>query len=244
VLRHCDDTGGRFAILDSRPGATVDEVLAQRAGLVSVNGALYYPWVRTTAGPAPPCGHVAGVYARTDARVGVHKAPANEALEGVVDVEMPLTDAQQAVLNPAGVDCLRARPGRGIRVWGARTIATDPSWRYINARRLVLRVARWLERNGATAAFEVSEPRLWSQMTRDVNAYLMDLFRRGALAGRTPEEAFYVKCDAGTNPPDVRDAGLLVTEVGIAPTVPGEFLVVRITHGPAGVVAGAPTPSI
>ncbi len=241
VLEHCEKTGDRFAILDSPQGATVDEVLSRRRELRGTNGALYYPWVKVLEGDAvaedfiPPCGHVAGVYACSDQRIGVHKAPANKVLEGVLDLEADVTDADQGRLNPVGVNCLRAFPGRGIRVWGARTLSNDPAWIYVNVRRLFLTAGRWIERNMTGVVFEPHDQRLWARIVRELTAYFNDLFRRGALKGQTPQEAFYVKCNAETNPPEVRDAGMVVTEIGLAPTVPGEFVVVRIIHGASGV---------
>jgi uncharacterized protein len=247
VLEHCDQLGDRFALLDSLPRASVDEVLQQRRGLSATNGALYYPWVRVPAGPAltngfvPPCGHVAGVYAHSDQRVGVHKAPANDVLQGVLDLEVNLTNAQQDLLNPEGINCLRAFPGRGIRVWGARTLSRDPTWTYINVRRLFLTAGRWIVRNMAGAAFEPNDPKLWARIGRELTAYFNGLFRRGALKGRTPQEAFYIKCDAETNPPEVRDAGRVVTEIGLAPSLPDEFVVVHVIHGASGVTITGPT---
>jgi hypothetical protein len=235
LLRHCDDLNDRFSILDAWPDAGPGEVLAQRAGLTGTNGALYYPWIQVPGALAPPSGHVAGLYARTDQRVGVHKAPANDMLEGVLDLQVNLTDLQQAALNPEGVNCLRAFPGRGIRVWGARTLALDPAWRYVTARRLLLTAGRWIESNMAAATFEPSDPQLWSRIARELTGYLNGLFRQGALDGRTARDAFFVKCDAETNTPDVRAAGMVVAEVGVAPAAPSEFVVIRIVHGPTGV---------
>jgi hypothetical protein len=252
VLEHCDLLGDRFAILDSLPRASVDEVLGQRQGLSGTNGALYYPWVKVLRLDSistdtdrfifvPPCGHIAGVYARSDQGVGVHKAPANEILEGVLDLEVNITDAQQGLLNPEGVNCLRAFPGRGIRVWGARILSADPAWTYVNVRRLFLTAGRWIERNMSGAVFEPNDVRLWARIGRELTAYFNDLFRRGALKGRTAQEAFYIKCDAETNPPEVRDAGMVVTEIGLAPASPNEFVVVRIIHGASGVTITGPT---
>jgi phage tail sheath protein FI len=247
VLDHCDKLGDRFALLDSLPGAGLEEVVQQRRGLSGTNGGLYYPWVRVPGGPAltngfvPPCGHVAGVYARSDQRVGVHKAPANDVLQGVLDLEVNLTNAQQDLLNPEGINCLRAFPGRGIRVWGARTLSREPTWTYINVRRLFLTAGRWIVRNMAGAAFEPNDPKLWARIGRELTAYFNGLFRRGALRGRTPQEAFYIKCDAETNPPDVRDAGMVVTEIGLAPSLPDEFVVMRVIHGASGVTITGPT---
>jgi uncharacterized protein len=246
ILRHCDTVGDRFAILDTLPSANVSEVLEQRQGLGGTNGALYYPWIRVVNGPAlaggfiPPCGHVAGIYARSDHRAGVHKAPANEVLEGVLDLEVDLTDAQQGDLNPSGINVLRVFRGRGIRVWGARTLSADANWTYINVRRLFLTAGRWIERNMADVLFEPHDPRLWSRIVRELNAYFRDLFQRGALKGNSPEEAFYVKCDADTNPPDGHNAEVVVTEIGLAPALPNEFVVVRIIHGARGTTITGP----
>jgi hypothetical protein len=245
IVSHCDACGDRFALLDALPGATPAEVLAQRRGLNGTNAALYYPWVQISDGSerlqgfVPPCGHVAGVYAATDRRIGIHKAPANEALAGVVDVATRLTDAQQGELNPVGVNCLRAFAGRGIRVWGARTLSNDPNWTYINVRRLFLTAGRWIERHMAWAAFEPNDPKLWSRIRRELTAYFGTLFQQGALRGASAQEAFYVKCDAENNPPAISEIGQVITEIGLAPAVPGEFIVVRITHGPGGVTIEA-----
>lgn len=205
------------------------------------------------AGFVPPCGHVAGVYARSDQRVGVHKAPANEVLEGVLDLGVQvgkdtwqaaiLTNTQQGELNHEGVNCLRTFPGRGIRVWGARTLSRDPAWAYVNVRRLFLTAGRWVERHLTEVAFEPHDARLWARIERELTVYFTDLFQRGALQGRTAEEAFYIKCDAETNPPEVRDRGEVRSEIGLAPAAPNEFVVVRLTHGSGGVSITAPTSS-
>jgi uncharacterized protein len=238
VLDDCQASGSRFAILDAVRGASVTAVLEQRDALNGLNGALYYPWIWTSAksGCVPPCGHVAGVYTRTDRITGFHKAPANEVLNGVLDLEVRLADADQDQLNPEGVNCLRAFPGRGIRVWGARTVSADPAWRYVNVRRLFLTVSRWVAYSLGDVAWEPHDPALWARISRKLTTYCEDLHRRGALVGRTPQEAFYVKCDAETNPSEVRDAGMVVTEIGLAPTIPAEFIVVRVIH-PTGDVS-------
>lgn len=248
VLRHCDNAGDRFAVLDSLPGFDTPEMLSQRHGLVGSNGAVYYPWLdvgdRSETGAVryvPPSGHVAGVYARTDIETGVHKAPANEVLDGVLDLERGVTSVEQEELNPAGVNCIRAFPGRGIRVWGARTLSTEPAWTYVSVRRLFLTAGRWMERNMSGIAFEPNGAKLWARIGRELTAYFMDLFRKGALKGSTAEEAFYCKCDADTNPPDVIEQGMVVTEIGLAPGSPSEFVVVRVIHGPSGVTIAGPT---
>jgi phage tail sheath protein FI len=259
ILTHCDDLGDRLAILDPLPCIDTEAVLAQRQSLGGTNGTLYYPWIRVpdeitsppwlkveecpqmVSGFVPPCGHIAGVYARSDRRFGVHKPPANEAVEGVVDLEVSLNDPQQGLLNSQNVNCLRGFSGRGIRIWGARTLSREPAWTYINVRRLFLTVGRWIERNMPNMVFEPNDPRLWSRIVRELTGYFTDLFRRGALKGRTPQEAFYVKCDAETNPPEVRQANRVVTEIGLAPSVPNEFVIVGIVHGADGVTISGPT---
>jgi phage tail sheath protein FI len=238
VLDHCGLSGTRFAILDGLPsGARLDE---QRTALVGDHGALYYPWLWAPGreGPPvymPPCGHVAGVYSRSDREVGPHKAPANEPIEGVLDLRVNLTEAAAGALHVSGVNCLRALPGRGIRIWGAHTLSDDPAWVDISARRVFLTMGRWVERFLSGVVYEPNDIRLWVRVMREITAFLEDMFERGALKGRTPEQAFFVKCDGETNPPEVRDAGSVVTHVGLAVAAPAEFVVARIIHGASGV---------
>lgn len=217
-------------------------VQGQRAQLRSTCGALYHPWLLAAVGGGnpvsiPPCGHVAGIYSRTDQRFGVHKAPANEAVAGVLDLRHHLSAEEAGQLNDLGVNTIRAFPGRGLRVWGARTLGLDqdPLANYVNVRRLFTTVARWLEQFMSAVSFEANDVRLWLRIMRELSAYCEGLFRQGALKGRTAEEAFYVKCDSDTNPPDVLAAGMVVTELGLAPIAPAEFIVVRIIHGESGV---------
>jgi phage tail sheath protein FI len=246
VVDHCEKTGDRFAILDSRLGDSSKQVANQWSEIDGRNGAIYYPWIRVrsiSGGGSelvPPGGHVAGVYARTDRSRGVHKAPANEVLEGVLDLEVHLTGAQQDELNPKRINCLRSFPGRGIRVWGARTLSGQDAWTYVNVRRLFLTAARWIDWNMQDVVFEAHSPKLWARIERELSTYFIDLYRAGALKGRTPQEAFYVKCDAETNPPEMRDLGTVVTEIGLAATVPFEFVVVRLIHGEKGVSITGP----
>lgn len=255
VVAHCDAAGDRMAILDAPPGAEpadlhrlygrrfADEPAVEEGfppPVTSPNAALYHPWVLDgSAGWVPPCGHVAGVYARSDRLTGVHKAPANEVLHGVLDLRAAVDDPRQGELNPRGINCIRAFPGRGVRVWGARTLGAPP-WEYVPVRRVFLTLGRWIARTMPAMAFEPAGPLLWARIGREVAAWLAGLQRRGALAGATPAEGFYVRCDASTNPPEVREAGLVVTEVGLAPVAPNEFVIVRFTHGPGGVSAPVP----
>ena len=239
VLADCRRIGGRFAILDAVRTVETGVVIGQRQQLDGDDGALYHPWPWApgpdgTLGYVPPCGRVAAVYARTDAAVGAHKAPANEVLEGVVDLFADVPEADAGELIAAGVNCLLARPGRGIRVWGARTVSADPAWRHVGARRVLLTVGRWIGRFLDGAVLEPNDLRLRVRVMRELSAYLEGLHAVGALRGATPDEAFFVKCDAETTPPELADAGVLVTTVGLALTAPAEFLVLRITRGPSG----------
>jgi uncharacterized protein len=246
LLDYCDRRGDCFAILDSLPAIDHRLVLQQRQGLHGTNGALYYPWIKVqsdsnlTGTFIPPCGHVAGVYARSDQRTGVHKAPANEMLEGVLDLERGMTDTEQGELNPEGINCLRAFPGRGIRVWGARTLSNDPAWIYVSVRRLFITAGRWIERNMNGLTFEPNDASLWVRVERELTVYFEGLFQRGALQGSTAKEAFYVKCNAETNPPEAREVGTVITEIGLAPSAPNEFIIVRIVHGASGVSITGP----
>ena len=247
VLADCRRAGGRFAILD---GVLTGEtrVLARHRKALSGgdDGALYHPWlwVSEPDGPAryvPPCGHVAGVYTRTDQQVGVHKAPANEPVQGVLDLRVNLTDRALGEVYALDVNCLQAQPGRGIRVWGARTLSADPAWRQVGARRVFLTMSRWLDRFMAELVHEPNDVRLWVRIMRELTAYLDSLYERGALRGRTAEEAFFVKCDSETNPPEILDTGQVVTHVGLALAAPAEFVVARIVHGASGVTVSPAT---
>jgi phage tail sheath protein FI len=201
---------------------------------------VYFPWVlvrdpgQKEPVVAPPSGHVAGVWARTDALRGVHKAPANEPLLGTTGLAYDVTAQEQEVLNPVGVNCIRFFARGGVLVWGARTLSADPQWRYLNVRRLFCMIEESIITSTRWVVFEPNDERLWKALKRDVSAFLRLLWRDGALMGRTPEEAFYVKCDYDTNTPDDIDAGRVVVEVGIAPVKPAEFIVFRISQSEPG----------
>jgi hypothetical protein len=190
----------------------------------------------------PVSGHLAGIYARTDATRGVHKAPANEQIRGALDLCYKVTREEQGGLNAAGINCIRFFPDSGIRVWGARTLAAESSeWRYISVRRLFNMIEESIERGTSWIVFESNDPRTWKSIERDIRAFLTLVWRDGALKGNTPEQAFFVKCDEETNPPEVIDAGRLITEIGIAPVKPAEFIIFRIFQwiGGTGEESGA-----
>jgi phage tail sheath protein FI len=243
LIAHCERAGGRVAVLDAPPNMNPQQIKNWRmdtAGYDSSYAALYWPWVEVndpiTNQPAlvPPSGHVAGIWARSDNTRGVHKAPANEVVRGATGLAYNATKGEQDVLNPNGVNCIRAFPGMGIRVWGARTLTSNPSWRYINVRRLFNFVEKSIERSTQWVVFEPNEPRLWARIRRDAGAFLTTVWRDGALFGLSPSEAFYVKCDAELNPPESRDLGRLVIEIGMAPVKPAEFVIFRISQWQPG----------
>jgi hypothetical protein len=239
MIAHCEQMGDRVAILDAPPNMLPQEVSKWRmdvTGYDSSYAALYYPWL-TVSDPVtnrskniPPSGHIAGVWARTDNTRGVHKAPANEIVRGAVGLAFNVSKGEQDVLNPQGVNCIRSFPGMGIRVWGARTLTSDPAWRYISVRRLFNYVEKSIERSTQWVVFEPNEPRLWARLVRDITAFLTMVWRDGALFGLSPSQAFFVRCDEELNPPESRDLGRLVVEIGMAPVKPAEFVIIRISQ--------------
>ncbi|WP_158852235.1 phage tail sheath family protein [Saccharothrix deserti] len=243
MIAHCELMGNRIAVLDPPPDLNPQQVKDWRmngAGYDSKYAALYYPWIKIFD-PAsddhtfiPPSGHMAGVWARTDATRGVHKAPANEVVRGAVALETQLTKAEQELLNPIGVNCVRSFPGRGIRVWGARTLSSDPAWRYLNVRRLFNYLEESILNGTQWVVFEPNDDALWARIRRTISAFLVTEWRKGALFGLTPDEAFYVKCDRETNAAETIDLGQVICEVGIAPVKPAEFVVFRLSQFSGG----------
>ncbi len=239
VLSHCENMRYRFAVLDSPEvieKGGVDKLPKPRD---SKYGGYYFPWVEVYD-PfkgnifQPPSGYIAGIYARSDGERGVHKAPANEIVRGAIGLKYNITRGEQDLLNPKGINVIRSFPNRGIRVWGARTISSDASWRYVNVRRLFNMVEQSIELGTQWVVFEPNDQRLWKRVTRDISAFLLRLWRQGALFGKTPEEAFFVKCDDETNPPEVIDAGQMICEIGMCPVKPAEFVIFRIGQMPSG----------
>lgn len=239
MIGHCEQMGDRVAILDAPPDMNPQEIKKWRmetAGFDSSYAALYYPWIQVmdpvTNRPmhVPPSGHVAGVWARNDNTRGVHKAPANEVIRGVTNLSYTVTKGEQDTLNPIGVNCIRAFPGMGYRIWGARTLSSDPAWRYINVRRLFNYIEKSLQLGTMWTVFEPNDQRLWNRIRRDVSSFLMGVYSQGALFGATPAQAFYVKVDEELNPASSRDLGQLVIEIGIAPVKPAEFVIFRISQ--------------
>jgi phage tail sheath protein FI len=240
IIDYCELIRYCFAILDCPPGMMPQEMKEWRYAVNydSTRAALYYPWLEVTdmtgangrTRTVPPSGYVAGVYARTDNTRGVHKAPANELVRGIIGLEVNITKGEHDILNPSSVNAIRSFPGRGIRIWGARTLSSDASWRYINVRRLFNMIEESIERGTQWVVFEPNDQMLWGRITRDVSSFLKMVWRTGALFGTTPGQAFYVKCDEETNPPEARDLGQLVVEIGIAPVKPAEFVIFRVSQ--------------
>jgi phage tail sheath protein FI len=245
IVNHCLAKRDRFAILDSRPGAPISgagSVAEQVQTIPSTSGfaALYYPWLSikdsTSSGPLPrtmlipPSGAMAGIYARTDNERGVHKAPANTDVRGVVGLERILSDSQQGPLNLAGVDVLRIFPGTAqVIVWGARTVdMAETDWMYINVRRLMIYIEQSIEEGMRWAVFEPNGLPLWQKSKRTLNEFLTRVWQSGALFGATADKAYYVRIDEGNNPAATRALGQLNIEIGVAPVRPAEFVVVRI----------------
>lgn len=226
----------RVAVLD--PPASMlglEEIQTWRTRFDTPFAALYYPWLRVSdqgdsgaVRDVPPSGHVLGLIARTDLSQGVHRAPANDVLHNVKALTHDVNDAVQGILNPQGINCIRALPGRGLRVYGARTLSSDAEWRYLNVRRLVLMIEEAIEEYHQWAVFEPNNQVLRQSLTYSLNSFLNLLWRRGALAGKAPDAAYRVKCDADNNPPAIVDAGQIVAEIAVAPTIPFEFIIFRL----------------
>ncbi|MFG3318830.1 phage tail sheath subtilisin-like domain-containing protein [Streptomyces sp. NPDC048171] len=243
LIAHCELMGDRVAIIDPPPGQNARQIRVWRqetAGYDSKYAALYYPWIKSfdpATGQSrlvPPSGHVAGIWARNDSERGVHKAPANEVVRGAVDLELQITRGEQDLLNPIGVNCIRSFPGRGIRVWGARTLSSDPAWRYLNIRRYFNYLEESILIGTQWVVFEPNDHNLWARIRRNVSAFLVNEWRSGALFGQSPAEAYYVKCDEETNPPESVDLGRVICEIGIAPVKPAEFVIFRLAQFSSG----------
>lgn len=239
ILTHCEKNRFRFAVLDS-PETLEGGIDTMPMPRDSIMGAYYFPWVQMYDMVAdqniyaPPSGGICGLYGRVDSTRGVHKAPANELFKTALGLKYNLTDAEQEMLNPKGINCIRDFPGRGIRVWGARTISSNPEWRYVNVRRLFCMVEQALQNGTNWVVFEPNTRDLWKKITRNITAFLLNIWKSGALFGNTPEEAFYVRCDDELNPPESIDAGYVTIELGLAPAKPAEFVVFRVSQKTLG----------
>lgn len=243
MIAHCELMGDRIAILDTPPGLNPQQVHEWRtrgAGYDSRFATMYWPWVKVfdpasgTNKFVPPSGHMAGVWARNDDTRGVHKAPANEVVRGAISLQTQITKAEHDLLNPGGINCIRTFPGRGVRVWGARTLSSDAEWRYLNVRRLFNYLEESILLGTQWVVFEPNDHALWARIRRTIASFLINEWRKGALFGTTPDEAFFVKCDDETNPAEGIDAGQVVCQIGVAPVKPAEFVIFQLSQFSGG----------
>jgi phage tail sheath protein FI len=235
LITQCETLRYRFAVLDGESdpaGGSVNAIVTHRNSYDTSFAAYYVPWVTIADGDQllylPPSGHLAGVYARTDNDRGVWKAPANEVVRGIIDLKTRLTTGEQDILNPRGINALRVFEGRGIRVWGARTLSSDPEFRYVNVRRFLIFLEASLDRGTQWVVFEPNAPETWSRVTDSISAFLHTQWRSGALFGRRPEDAFFVRCDETTMSVDDIQNGRLICQIGVAIVRPAEFVIFRI----------------
>jgi phage tail sheath protein FI len=234
VIIHCEQNRFRFAVIDSAPNLAAASTIQPRNDNDTKYGAFYYPWIyisdpRTGARvKVPPGGHVCGIYARSDNTRGVFKAPANEIVSGALDLEYNIDHNTQEVLNPRGVNVIRRFPERGIRVWGARTLSSDPLWRYVSVRRLFIFIEASIYNSTQWVVFEPNDQRLWARVKQTVSLFLRTQWREGALFGEKEEEAFSVNVGRETMTEDDILNGRLIIEVGIAPVRPAEFVIFRV----------------
>ena len=237
LIAFCENKKSCFAILDvPMELKKTNDVANFRDMYDSTYAAMYHPWLEMyDAGSKrsayfPPSGAMAGIYARTDIERGVHKAPANEVVRGCTGLSCAYNEGEQDILNPIGVNLIRSFTGRGIRVWGARTISSNGLWKYLNVRRLFIYVEESIKANTNWVVFEPNSTTLWNRVTRTIEAFLATCWRDGALAGSTPSEAFFVECGPTTMTQDDIDNGRLICQIGIAPVKPAEFVIFRITQ--------------
>jgi uncharacterized protein len=234
LITHASRMRYRIAVLDAGDDLSISEVRDMRAKLDSSYAALYYPWIRildpvtNTEMNVPPSGFVAGIYARNDINRAVYKAPANEVVNGAIGFEKLLNKAQQEVLNPEGINCFRFFEGRGFRLWGARTISSDPEWKYVNLRRYFAYLEHSIDKSTQWAVFEPNGELLWGNVRRTIEDFLLNEWQNGALLGDKPEKAYFVKCDRSTMTQNDLDNGRLVCLIGVAPLRPAEFVIFRI----------------
>lgn len=251
-MTYCETRKDCFYVADTVSGLSPQDALNYKHGtgtdfsgnaFASKYGALYYPWIFATdpitgkPKAVPPSGAVVGAYAYADSRVGVHKAPAgidDGYLNSAVDIERIITKGEQDTLNPEGVNVIRKFTDAGIVVWGARTVSTDPEWKYVNVRRLFIFLEESIRKGTQGVVFEPNDQSLWKRIIRDVSAFLHIQWSEGKLVGDKPEKAFFVKCDAETNPPESVDLGRVITIIGVAPSKPAEFVIFRIEQTRAG----------
>ncbi len=240
LITHCEERKNRIAIIDADRTSDIGSIKPRDKYGSSRYAACYFPWIKTldpTTGSekfVPPGGYVAGIYARNDSEHGVHKAPANQILLGATDVEFQISQSEQEALTERSVNAIRFFPGRGILVWGARTLSTDFDWKYVNVRRLIIFIEQSIVKGTQWVLFEPNDENLWANVRAAIEDFLITLWRNGALAGIKPEQAFFVKCDRTTMTQHDIDNGKLICMIGVAPTKPAEFVIFRIGQWTSG----------
>jgi len=241
LVTHAEKLRYRIAVVDGPVGSSFNEIRDFRGQFDSKYAAIYYPWIKifdpnerfSQGAPPrqlvlPPSGFIAGIYARNDVNRGVHKAPANEIIRGLTQFEVNINKPRNEVINPEGINALRFFEGRGHRVWGARTMSSDPEWKYVNVRRLFNFIEHSIDKGTQWAVFEPNNNRLWDNIRRTIEDFLLVLWRDGALLGAKPEDAYFVRCDRSTMTQNDLDNGRLICLIGIAPVKPAEFVIFRI----------------
>lgn len=234
VIDHCERMRFRFAVVDSSVNSNPSDLDPRTSLQDTTYAGFYSPWIVTTDPETgaritvPPGGHVLGIYARSDSERGVFKAPANELIRGVLDLRFDINESTQDLMNPRGVNAIRKFPGRGIRVWGARTLSSNGLWKYVSVRRLFIFLERSIYENTQWVVFEPNDDRLWARVVDTIRLFLRAQWRLGALFGRTEQEAFFITCDRTTMSQDDILNGRLICEIGIAPVRPAEFVIFRI----------------
>ena len=231
LIAHAEKMQHRFAVLDPPASQSPQEVAAIAGALDSDHAALYYPWLKYGSSGdkvVPPSGAVCGIYARTDGQRGVWKAPANATITGISGFERDISAAEQEVLNPVGVNVSRQISGRGLRLFGARTLSSDPEWRYVSVRRYLSFLEKSISDGLGWAVFEPNDEPLWAECKNRIEVFLSNSFRQGALQGQSASEAFFVNCDRTTMTQSDIDSGRLIAEIGVAPLRPAEFVIFKI----------------
>jgi phage tail sheath protein FI len=243
MVSHCELMGNRMAILDTPAGLNAQQASEWRETTTNFDSkfaVLYWPWIQTfdpTVGHDvyfPPSGHLSGLWSRNDDTRGVFKAPANEVIQGATGLELAVTRGEMDMLNPMGVNSIKSFPGRGIRVWGGRTLSSDAEWRYVNVRRYFNYLEESILQGTQWCVFEPNDERLWGRIRRTISAFLVNEWRSGALFGEKAGQAFFVKCDGENNTAESIDAGMVIVEIGVAPVKPAEFVIFRLAQFSGG----------
>jgi uncharacterized protein len=243
MVSHCELMGNRMAILDTPAGLNAQAVSTWRETTTNIDSkfaVMYWPWIQVLDPSVghdvyfPPSGHIAGLWGRNDDTRGVFKAPANEVIQGATGLELAVTRGEMDMLNPEGVNSIKSFPGRGIRVWGGRTLSSDAEWRYINVRRYFNYLEESILQGTQWCVFEPNDERLWGRIRRTISAFLVNEWRSGALFGEKSQQAFFVTCDGTNNTAETIDAGMVIVEIGVAPVKPAEFVIFRLSQFSGG----------